>query len=421
METSEQNTGAVLPFPGWVDLIDSFMAYTDGIPSPVIFRQWCAIATIAGALERRVWVQTARSKLFPNLFTLLVSPPGIGKSQSIAHVSELWYGTRLANGGKFYVAPNNVTKAALVDQLAKADRKIMAGGTMVEYHSLLVASSEFGVLVPAHDLEFLSVLNDIYDNPRAYRESRRTLGREIDIVHPQLNLLAGTQPGFLASLLPEEAWSMGFLSRIILVYAGTTPAVDLFDESESREPQYKALIKALQRVGSLMGVCVWTGEAQDAVRGWVSSGCAPVPEHSKLQNYIPRRVLHLLKLCIVSAVSRSGGLTITLADVTRAKDWLLHAEELMPDVFRDMAGKSDGQVIADLHFFMFKIYIADKKPIHEARIWDFLKTRVPSEKIFRIIDACERSGVISRLAGTGHDSGKPALYIPKPRHEHGME
>src|SRR5882724_11244346 len=202
------------------DWLDQYMSYTDGITSPEIYRLWSGISAIAGALERRVWVETSRGVLYPNMFCLLVGPPGVGKSNAISIVEELWYSSK-----KFKVAPNNVTKAALVDALLEADRKIILpnGGGLVEYHCLLTSSSEFGVLVPAHDLEFLSVLNYIYDNPKVYRENRRSLNKNIEIIHPQITILAGTQPGFLASLLPEEAWSMGFTSRIIMIYAGVPP------------------------------------------------------------------------------------------------------------------------------------------------------------------------------------------------------
>lgn len=405
----------------WQDWVSLFMAFTDGLPSPEHLRLWGGISALAGALERRVFVRTARKVLYPNMFTLLVTPPGIGKSVCIENIQELWFGTRLRNGSKFFTAPNNVTKAALIDHIAKADRKIMAGGTLIEYHSLLVASSEFGVLVPAHDLEFLSVLNDIYDNPRAYRESRRTLGREIDIHHPQLNIIAGTQPAYLANLLPEEAWGQGFMSRVIMVYAGEGPTPDLFAEPDPRTELFQQLLVGMTHISSMMGCMEWSDEAMKEMQDWARAKLPPVPEHSKLTHYCARRVIHALKLCMISCASRTGKMLIELEDVMRAKNWLLGAELTMPDVFRAMAGRSDSQVIDDLHYFMYKLYMVEKKPIHEARVWDYLKNYVPSDRIGRIIETCLRANIIARKAGTGDGSGEAAMYYPRPKNEHGME
>jgi hypothetical protein len=99
---------------------------------------------------------------------------------------------------------------------------------------------------------------------------------------------------------------------------------------------------------------------------------------------------------MISTLSRGNDLTVSHDDLVRAQDWLLEAESKMPDIFRDMAGKSDKVVIDDLHDFMWKMYTRDKKPLHESKLIMFLKGKVPTEKVFRILELCERSGVIER-------------------------
>src|SRR3974377_55752 len=86
------------------DWIENFFNLTECIPSPPIFRLWCGIATVAGALERRVWVVSAGKRVFPNLYTLLVGHPGTGKTQAIEHVSYLWYSCRA-----LFISPQHVT------------------------------------------------------------------------------------------------------------------------------------------------------------------------------------------------------------------------------------------------------------------------------------------------------------------------
>lgn len=392
------------------DFIDCFMAYTEGIPSPELFRLWSAISAIAGALERRIWVETGRGQLYPNLYVLLVAPPGVGKDQAISRVEDLWYATK-----RLFVAPDSVTSASLLDSLAEADRKIVINGHLAfEYHSLVVPAAEFGVLVPAHDTEFLSRLNKIFDCPRALRVRRKYIKEEVSIIKPQLNILAGSQPGFLASLLPEEAWSMGFTSRLIMIYANAGPTVDIFGDGDPRSNLRDVLLARMESIASLNGLVSWELAAMNELKSWHLSGGLPKPEHTKLTHYNARRTLHLLKLAMIASVSRGDDLTITLADLERAKTWLFHAEYLMPDIFRDMVGRSDAQIIQEMHYFMWRIYAADKqhRPIHSARIVNFLTNRVPSEKLLRIIEIAERSNVISRQAGT-------ELYVPRPRNEHG--
>ena len=353
-----------------------------------------------------MWVYTAGSILYPNLYTLLVSPPGVGKSQAISVVHDLWTRTP-----ELKMAPDNVTKASLLDFLEEAKQvKMLTSTEMIQYHSLAVAASEFGVFVPAHDLEFLSALNHIFDNPPSYKETRRTTKKTLDIVNPQLNVIAGTQPAFLSTLLPEAAWGMGFMSRQLLIYSGEPLTVELFSFEVSNKDHRDALIKDLREIGKLFGQFQFDQEAKAAITEWNNSGRQPVPEHSKLAHYNARRIIHVLKLCMVSSISSRTDLLVTRNDFERAKAWLIDAETRMPDIFRAMVLKSDADVLQDLLIYAWEMYNkANKKPIHKSRIVGFLQTKVPAEKILRIIETAELSGLLER------EFGSDSLYIPKAR------
>lgn len=405
------------------DFIDTFMDWTSALPTPEVFRLWAAISCVSGALERRVFANVTGKTVIPNLYIMLVAPPGIGKTVSIDIVRDLWRATKMGQAnGKLYVAPNSVSKASLLDELTESSRRIItAGGGLIEYNYLSVAASEFGVLVPAYDHEFLNVLNDVFDNPPGFRDRKRT-SKSVDIVNPSLNIICGCQPGFLASILPETAWSMGFMSRMVMIYSRTSPKIKIHVETEdggaydkgswtSAEGR-KSLLEMLGQMTSLTGSCKWTATAAEEVKRWHANDLDPVPEHSKLEHYNQRRFLLFVKLCQLSAVSRTGALLIDMADVQRVRDWMLHAEQLMPDVFRDMVGRSDGAVLQELHMFIFRMFSQQKKPIHRSALVHFLHTRVPGEKIEKLIKVMEEANMVSRMAGT-------ELYVPKGRHQWG--
>lgn len=403
------------------DWINTYVAFTEGIPSPQLFRQWAAIGTIGAALERRTWTTAARRILYPNLFTLLVGPPGSGKTEAIYPAREL-----LIEAKKFKLAPDNFTKAALVDALTNADRKIvLPDNKLIEYHSLAIMQDELGVLVSAHDLEFLSVLNKLFDNPKNYSEQRRHHddGKERSLVHPQLNILAGVQPLFLASLLPEEAWGMGTTARLIMVHSETIPDVDLFGGDDiGIHVSRGELVRGLQQLAKLVGRWGWETDAAKELARWHKQKMPPIPAHSRLQYYNARRVIHVMKLCVISAASRVSmhfngepAMQVSLLDVTRAKDWLIHAETLMPDIFRGMEYRSDSTVILEMHRFAWQQHAVTKKPLHESTLIQFLSHHgVRSERVARVLEVAERSGVLSREPGS-------RLYTPRPTNEHGME
>lgn len=392
------------------------METVSDISSPVLFKQWAGISALAGAMERRCWVRTRKGAVFPNLLVLLVASPGIGKTEAINITWELWKSCK-----KLRVAPKRLTSASFIDALKEAERIKVGSGDAThpayEFHALQMAFPEFGTFIQAHDLDMLNIINDVYDCPQEFSERRRhnNDGKEIGIIQPQINIFAGTQPAFLAQLLPEAAWGMGFTSRIIMVYSGQGDEVGSL-WTERQMPSRAGLSGRLEAVTGMYGEFQWTPGAKLAMDVLYRSGLAPVPDHSKLANYLPRRILHVLKLIMVSGLSRSNSLRIDVEDVTRGFAWLIEAEKAMPDIFREMVQKSDNDIITELHFAMWRAFLLNKQaPLHQSMIWNFLQYRCPSEKIPRIIEVAERANFIKR-----HNLSNEH-WIPQPKNKHGIE
>src|SRR5262245_3902739 len=100
--------------------IDSYVEFTEILPSPLIFRRWVAIFFLAAAMERKIWVRTMGSPLYPTLFTLLVGPPGIGKGQAIYPGEAL-----LREVPNVHVGPSDMTGASLIDALNESVRHVI--------------------------------------------------------------------------------------------------------------------------------------------------------------------------------------------------------------------------------------------------------------------------------------------------------
>ncbi len=399
---------------GW---IEDFCEYTEGFPTAPTFRLWAGIAAVGGALERRVWALTARKQAFPNLFVMLVAPPGRGKGV-IDEVESLWRDTK-----KYKLSAHSVTRASLVDDLGNAKQtKILAGldgeKKLEEYHCLLAPAEEFGNLVPAHDLAFLSALNYIYNCPANYRETRRGLKDDIDIINPCLTILAGTQPAYLASLLPDEAWGMGTMSRTIMVYADELVSVPLFSDGGKSQDDFagerKALVKSLAAFADMRGQVEFTPGAREALEDWRRNGQSPEPTHSKLANYNARRMLNCIKLSMIAAASARNSTIIEDDDICKAISWLLAAEERMPEIFRSMMGRSDKDVIEETWNYVWGIWSKQHRAVHLATISDFLLKRVTQEKVMPIITLMVKSNYFDEEMGSG-------AYVPRSREKLGVE
>jgi hypothetical protein len=378
--------------PNW---IDAFMDYTQNLPSPELFRKWCAISAVAGALERKVWVYSMGSNLYPTLYVILVAPPGVGKTVVTSEVDSLW--KELPDQ---YTASTSVSKASLIDDLRDAERTIVRPKetpSTVSFNSIKVLVNELQVLIPAYENEFMGVMTDLYDG-RGYSERKRTKDLNFSIPAPQISMLGGTTPSYLNNLLPDGAWDQGFLSRTLLIYAGTRVLVNPFADLETSAPLRKRLSKDLQHIGNLYGRMRLTEEAATAYVEWYMAGGPPTPDHPKLHHYLTRRGAHLLKLCMVASVAESDDLTITLEHYQTALSWLIEMEHYIPDIFKSMTSGGDGKVIEETWYFAYKLYARDKEPIPEHKIQMFVQQRVPAHSVDHIIRVMVKSGLFKEMS-----------------------
>jgi hypothetical protein len=389
--------------------IESFVELTSGLVAPRIFRLWAGISTVSGLLERRVFTITANRPVVPNMFVLLVAPPGVGKSMILSETHDFWLGVK-----DIKLAPDNMTKAALMDVMVASGTTRTIDGMPWQQHALQIVASEFGVFCPAHDLEFLSTLTRLYDCGPSFRENRRSTENQIDIINPQISLIAGTQPDYLAHLLPAAAWGQGFMSRMLMVYSDEVIPIDLFDGPQEDLTLRTALKQDANVIGKLVGTMGWSLDAKTRISSWMKAGQPPVPEHFKLKHYVTRRTLFTIKLAMISSTSRGNGLVIDGHDVSRAIGWLTDAEAFMPEIFKSMAGNSDYDVLQELRLFVAGEYARTKKPVHEQSIIAYLQRRTPVGNILNILRAAESSGLIERITKDGKE-WKPGLGELEPR------
>lgn len=390
--------------PCW---IDGFIEYTDGLVTPKIFRLWSAIATVSGLLERRVYTFTAGAALFPNVYVMLVSPPGVGKTMVLNKVRDFWIAAKV-----IHVAPNNMTKAGLVDVLGESHNTHMLSATeILDYHGLQICASEFGVFCPSHDLEFLSVLSDIYDNPPMYREARRSMkGKQAEVSNPQLTIVAGTQPDYLAQFLPEAAWGQGFMTRVIMIYSDEAIDVELFGDTHIDETVKDKLKDDLKHILNCKGYIGWSDGAKRTMEEWYTGRKSAAPEHFKLKNYNTRRHMQVLKLSIISSVSRNSSLVIEAEDVVRAIGWLIESEQYMPEVFKAMKGTSDHNILQELKMFVASEYVrTGGKEIPESMLISFLHQRTPVGNIPRMIESAQKGGLITQVMLPKYTAYRPGL------------
>jgi len=355
-------------------------------------------------MERKIWVVSRGTPLYPNIYVMLIGPPGVGKSIILARVNQLWGFLKEHHKGS-----SSLTRASFIDELDDAKRHILFTD-LGSYNALTAAISEMGVLLPAYEHAFMSTLTDIYDGT-PYSEKRRTKELSITIEKPYFNIICGSTPSYLGKFMPEGAWDQGFISRNIMVYSGVSEPRNPFESPAKVD--LTGLIKDLQLIGERRGELTFSEEASSALVYWVLAGGPPAPDHPRLASYNPRRTAHLLKLCMICAVAWGASQTIEIEHYQIALDWLLEAEALMPDIFRAMIKGGDAQALEDCWHFIWKMAGKGNGLVMESIVALFLSERVPAHNVERMMQLMVRTGHCEHLlTPSGHRAFKP---LPKPK------
>ena len=66
------------------NLIRLYLHHAGDSEIPPEFHLWCCVSMIAACVANRIWLEKFRGKpLYPNLYTALLGPSGIGKGEAI--------------------------------------------------------------------------------------------------------------------------------------------------------------------------------------------------------------------------------------------------------------------------------------------------------------------------------------------------
>lgn len=391
------------------------MEFTDGVSTPEIFRRWTALSTIAGALEQKVWFRINKRTSYPNLYVLLVGAPAVGKSEAVRQAEKF-----LRDLPNCHVAPNSVSRASLIDALIESERSIVQPHNkefpVVFFNSITVCASEFGVFLKDYESDFISTMNKLFDC-EFFSEKKRSMkqGATITIERPQLNMLAGTTPGWLSTNLPENAWKEGFTSRIVLVYGVSPGLTSPWLEDEEGTQLEKDLAADLIDINSMFGPMVFEREAKGLFTEWYMGGQPTDLDHPRLEHYIPRRSTQLVKMMMCLSASRSSDRVITEGDFKTALAMLTSTEKVMPLIFRDMFTNGDDIKIDEVWADIDAKWRKSQRPLAEYEVMQIIRKRYVHYTVRKVLDVMLESNMLKHqsILSTG---GKPN-YVPVDKKE----
>jgi hypothetical protein len=390
------------------DLIEAFIEYSKPFNAGARFIEWGAVWMVGSAVTRSVVMRARGQPTAPNLYVMLVAGPGAGKSQTISAVRSV-----LLPATSFSLLPASVTRAALEDYMEDNLRsRKMPDGAVMPSHECIALSEEMHGILPEHDVGHLTVYNELYDLKDVHKARTRSNG-EINLQRPYCTLITGAQPAYLATTLPEQAWGMGFMSRVIPVFDLPRERTSAFEIEDVDYALKSKIINDLKQLKMLHGNFRWEAKAKALYEEWwVKGGGKPVPNNKRLTiGYNARRERHFFKLAMIFSLSRSNDLHVSLDDARRAIVLLTGTESRMRHIFNEMAATGVSAAYGDV-IDAVRMRAADGGSMDEAELVHMLLDRYQPTQIKLLIEQLLTSDILSIAKDTKLNAVGFRRFVP---------
>lgn len=375
----------------WLKTLGEFVEETE---SPRHFWLWAGLFTITSALQRKVWAPFGLDNLYPNLYVILVAPPGKCRKSAPLSLSK-----RLLTECNIITAVDSQSKRSFTSELAK----IGETGGYFQYQkkprrntAITVVSKEFSSFLALDPKGMIECLTDIYDTHEQWAYKTHGAGQDF-IYGPCVNMFAGTTPTWIASNLPEEAIGGGFTSRVALIY-GNHKYKRVTIPPEPPKEIYRALLYDLGIISNIIGEFTWEDEAFNLFDSWYKSLGQKVREtkNEKLHAFIERMHIMVLKVAMALRVSYTDNLIFTPDDIGRAIQILDIVLDSAGEVFK---GHGRARTALDVAKIMAQIHTHKEVTFKQLLGWNMYDiTKTDLEDILVSIEA---GGDIKRIFGPG--------------------
>ena len=389
--------------------------------APDIFVTWGALSLISAALKDHVYFETGIYTLYPNMFVILVAPPGIGKGTVMNMVKDI------NNENKLNKPVNTISDRATAEKIIETiadgwnappkfvNQQIVLGA---KDHSCLIFAEEIRTLLGSSDwmLEFLEQAW----SQKTFDYQTKNKG-SVFIDNMCCSLLAASVPDFLRNVNREAHMVItgGFSSRCLFVYAeGTSkdlPFPEPLKKNLKSKTLYDNLILDLKEIALLKGDFKIDPSARISFEAFLKENrlAAQGDEIEAVANFRARVKAHILKLSMAFSVSRGDSLVINQFDMLNALTECKKVITNLNKLFRGAGDSMDAAAIARVQNFIEKHGAVSRRELFRN-----LLRHIPDGTIDRIIMVLESIGFLeiytqSKMTMYRHVGAQPKV-VGKP-------
>lgn len=334
------------------DFINTYMEYTSLLESPDVYHKWTALSIISACIGRKVWVDLGYFKVFPNMFIVLVGPPGKCRKGAALNAGI----NLLTNIPNVNLSADSTTRESLIQVLDEINIDLEINGEIQKHSSLTIVSKELSVFLGTGNHDLLSFLTDLYDNPNIWTYKTKNKGTNA-IKGVWLGMLAASTSTWLVGSIPLTAIGGGFTSRVLFIVADDVRHKEPYPILTQKELELRELLKTrLHEISMFKGRYILNDKALNAFTTWYNHNNIKIDD-SRFAGYSERKHIHLLKVATLLAVSQGN---IGFIDETNIKTALEYLNEIEPKMIEAFGSAGRSMLATDIEELLKAIKAAGK-------------------------------------------------------------
>ena len=319
------------------DFFSNYITYSGETEVPATFNRWAAITGLGALLGRQYHFDHGHFHIYPNMYIMLIGSAGTRKGTAIKLMRKLLEQT----GYNKFAAERTSKEKFLLDLAGEGDldpksvdpqaflEASLFGGDEDSTKpdcEMFVAIDEFNDFIGNGNIEFISMLGNMWDYHGLYKNRIKT-GKSVEINNPTISIIGGNTPTGFSLAFPTDILGQGFFSRLLLIYSDRSDRRITFPPPPSPE-HTRSILDQLKAIKSIsIGSATLSGTAERLLDKIYKRGSQL--DDIRFESYSNRRFTHLLKLTILCSAARISS-RIEEQDVIYANTILSAAEHVMP-------------------------------------------------------------------------------------------
>ena len=366
----------------YCEFLEKYRVYTANTETPEIIHLWVGLSTLAGACEKRLWIDRGYFKLYFNLYVAIVAPPGVcAKSSSIN------LGRDILKTVGFNVFEDSVLKEEIIKEMCELEKCVEFDGKQFFHSSITYIASELNVLLSS-GVDMVKFLVNIWDKDDLLVYKTKNSGI-YEVNHPFFNLISAAVPEWFSNNIASDMNSTGFLARIIIVYEDEKRK-KVPDPTPTREQLQakKEATEIIAQIGDMFGKVTLTKQAEKYYHDWYMAQDVDVTLDYRLTGYLERKVkTHSLKIAGLMAIG-DDRTEIAVKDLERS---IYLLDEIEPKLKLGLLLSGGNKLVP----YIQRVKMFLDKPPHKINIKDLIRkfySELSKEQFKEVLEFTEDLG-----------------------------